>query len=77
MGIGKLTGVLCSAIEMLLRGRMRGYNELKPTHREQVEACSQGDQEPTFLLPPVGAGMGAPTGVAIHKEGGRLGRGVF
>lgn len=56
---------------------MRGCNELNPIHGEQVEAYSQRDQEPTCLLPPDGAGMGTFTGVAIHGEKGRLGRGVL
>ena len=56
---------------------MRGCNELNPAHGEQVEACPQKGQEPTCLLHADGAGMGPPTGTAIHGKGGRLGRGAL
>lgn len=56
---------------------MRGCNELNPAHGEQVEACPQKGQEPTCLLHADGAGMGPPTGTAIHGKRGRLGRGAL
>lgn len=62
-GLGRrgLTGILCSAIKMLLRERMRGYDELNLIHTEQVEVYSQRGQVPTCLS----------TDGAIHVEEGR------
>lgn len=73
LGRGGLTGVLCSAIKVLLMGRMRGGNESSPAPREQLEVCSQRGPESTCLLHPDGAGMGSAAGVASHKEAGLTG----
>lgn len=73
LGRGGLTGVLCSAIEVLLMGRMRGGNELSPAPRERLEVFSQRGQKSHCLLHPDGAAMGSTRG--SHPQGGRLDRG--
>ena len=70
LGRGGLTGVLCSAIKMLLREEKKRCNELNPAHRGADEGLPLGGQNPTCLLHSDGASVGISTRIPIHGKRG-------